>query len=96
MKVSFTGALFHWRGPSPFHFVGVPRADAARIHARARELTYGWGVIPCGVTIGATLYTTSLFPRDGSYVVPVKVAVRRAEKLQLGDLVTMTLDLGGA
>jgi hypothetical protein len=33
------------------------------------------------VTIGGTRFTTALFPRDGRYLVPVKVAVQRAEAI---------------
>jgi len=48
-------------------------------------VTYGWGVIPVTVRIGGTSWTTSLFPRDGLYQVPLKVMVRKAEGLVLGD-----------
>ncbi|MEY2946289.1 MAG: hypothetical protein RL243_1066, partial [Actinomycetota bacterium] len=40
-----------------------------------------------------TEFTTSLFPRDGVYLVPVKNAVRLPEKLELGDEVTVSLDI---
>ena len=43
--------------------------------------------------IGRTDFTTSLFPRGDLYLVPVKVAVRRAEDLALGDEVTVHLRL---
>jgi hypothetical protein len=41
------------------------------------------------VTIGRTTFATSLFPRDGGYLVPVKDAVRRAEDVALGDVVDL-------
>ena len=59
------------------------------------EVTYGWGVIPVLVTIGDTEWETSLFPKDGRYLVPVKDMVRKAELLDLGDTVTVRLVLGG-
>ena len=52
-------------------------------------------MIPVRGTIGSTVFTTSLFPRDGSYLVPIKDAVRRAEGLELGASVTIALELGG-
>ena len=39
-------------------------------------MTYGWGMIPVQARIGATAWTTSLFPKDGSYLVPIKTRVR--------------------
>ena len=94
MELRIRGEVIHWRGPSPFHFVAIPAAQGAKIRARSRELTYGWGVIPVRGTIGSTAFTTSLFPRDGSYLVPIKDAVRRAEGLELGERVTVELELG--
>jgi hypothetical protein len=37
------------------------------------------------VRIGDTDFTTSLFPKDGGYLLPIKDAVRKAEGLALGD-----------
>jgi hypothetical protein len=90
----FTAELVYWRGPSPFHFVPVPLAEGAEIQALAPVLTYGWGAIPARVRIGGTVFTTAMLPKDGRYMVPVKDAVRRAERLALGDPVTLELELG--
>ena len=93
MDLRLTGEIIYWRGPSPFHFVVVPDEQSAAIEAVASMVTYGWGVIPVSARIGRTDFTTSLFPRDGGYLVPVKVAVRRAEGVELGDEVTIELHL---
>ena len=91
MEISIRGELIHWRGPAPFHVVPIPAAQSAKIKALAPRLTYGWGVIPVTCTIGNTTFTTSLFPKDGLYLVPVKGAVRGAEGLELGQHVVMEL-----
>jgi hypothetical protein len=91
MKLNFAGDMFEWRGPSPFYFVRIPDAETARIAEVASMVTYGWGVIPVTVTVGATTATTSLFPKDSGYLVPIKNAVRLPEKLSVGDLVDVTL-----
>ena len=91
MEFRFSGEIWYWRGPSPFHFVTVPEEESLDIEAVSADLTYGWGVIPVSVRIGRTEFTTSLFPKDGRYIVPIKVAVRRAERLELGDIVTIDL-----
>jgi Domain of unknown function (DUF1905) len=92
---TFTGEVVYWRGPSPFHFVPVPAAEAREIRDFAPMVSYGWGVIPVRVRIGGTSFTTSLFPKDGRYLVPIKDSVRRAEGLAVGDRVTVELEVGG-
>ena len=94
MDFEFTGELIHWRGPAPYVFIPVPTDEAREIRASASVLTYGWGVIPATVGIGGTQWTTSLFPKDGSYLVPVKLVVQRAEGLAVGDTVTVRLSIG--
>ena len=93
MDLEFRGEIIHWRGPAPFHFVTVPEEQSAAIEHVSSMVTYGWGAIPVKVRIGGTEFATSLFPRDELYVVPVKVAVRRAEGLSLGDEVAVRLHL---
>jgi uncharacterized protein DUF1905 len=95
MDLEFTGDIWHWRGPAPFYFVTVPDDESLHLHAVAKAVTYGWGMIPVRARVGATEWTTSLFPKDGLYVVPVKDAVRRAEGLDEGDTVTVRLTVAG-
>ncbi len=95
IDLDFTGDLWHWRGPSPYYFVTVPAEDSLDLHAVSRAVTYGWGMIPVRARIGATEWETSLFPKDGLYVVPVKDAVRRAEGLDEGDTITVRLTVLG-
>ena len=91
MELEFTDAVFEWRGPAPYHFVWVPEDDALVIQDVAAAITYGWGMIPVAVTIGTTTWKTSLWPKDGSYVVPLKDRARNAEGIALGDVVSVRL-----
>lgn len=93
-RAEFTTELVFWRGPSPFHFLPLPPAHAAEVRFLAPMVTYGWGVIPVRATIGRSTFTTSLFPRDGGYLLPVKDKVRKAEGLVVGDRVAVVLTLG--
>jgi hypothetical protein len=93
VRLFFEGTVFEWRGPAPYYFVRVPDEDATRIAEVASMVTYGWGVTPCTVTIGLTSVTTSLFPKDGGYLVPIKNAMRLPESIHVGDLVTVTLSI---
>lgn len=85
MHYSWTGELFEWRGPSPYYFVAMTDDDSDDLREIANEVTYGWGVIPVRVRVGRTEWTTSLFPREGRYLVPLKDKIRRAEQLVVGD-----------
>lgn len=98
MELEFTGAVVSWRGPAPYHFVPVPEPARTELADVAGLVSYGWGMIPVAGRIGATEFTTSLWPREGGYVVPVKDAVRRAESIELDDVVTVLLrvDLSGS
>jgi hypothetical protein len=91
VDLEFSGEVWFWRGPSPYHFVTVPEDESAELEAASDLVTYGWGMIPVGARIGTTRWTTSLFPKDGGYVVPLKDVVRRTEGVDVGDTVTVRL-----
>lgn len=93
VDLEFSGEIWEWRGPAPFYFVTVPDDESAAIEAASSMVTYGWGMIPVQARIGRTTWTTSLWPKDERYVVPIKVAVRRAERIDAGDEVTVRLSL---
>lgn len=96
MDLVFTGVVLEWRGPSPYFFVPVPDEESADIREVAAMATYGWGVIPVEARIGEVAFETSLFPKDGTYLLPLKNAVRRPQDISAGDDVTveMTVRLG--
>ena len=93
MILEFTGEVWYWRGPAPFHFVTVPEAESDVIKDAESLVTYGWGMIPVAVRIGRTEWTTSLWPKEGRYVVPLKARVRAAEKIELGHRVSVRLTI---
>lgn len=93
MQVEVTGPVWEWRGPAPYYFVTVPDDGCAAIADAAGLVTYGWGMIPVTVTMGSTTWTTSLWPKDDAYVVPLKVAARRAEQVDVDDTVTLRLEI---
>jgi hypothetical protein len=91
MELEFTDTVFEWRGPAPYHFVSVPEDDALVIQDVAAAVTYGWGMIPVAVTVGDTTMTTALWPKEGTYYVPLKDKLRDAEGIGLGDVVNVRL-----
>ena len=93
MKIEFSGKIFIWRGPAPWFYVAVPAKQSSDLKAISGIVTYGWGVIPVIARIGKTEWKTSLFPKDGLYLVPVKASVREVENLKEGDKVTLRLEI---
>lgn len=91
MDLEFTGQIWFWKGPAPWYFITVPEEECLALQEAAALVSYGWGMIPVTVQIGATQWTTSLFPKEGRYVVPVKSDVRGAEALEEGDTVPVRL-----
>jgi hypothetical protein len=91
LELEVRGDLWTWRGPAPHHFVTVPHEAAALLHAVSPLVSYGWGCIPVRVRCGRTAWATSLFPRDGGFIVPIKAAVRAAEHLDVGQDVALVL-----
>jgi len=93
MNFEFDGEIWYWRGPAPFYFVTIPEEHCRDLKAIMTLVTYGWGMIPVDVEIGKTRWKTSLWPKDGLYIVPIKDMVRKAEKLGEGDNVTVRLEV---
>ena len=91
MRLEFEAEVFQWRGPSPYYFVAVPEPMCDDLRVAAHDVSYGWGVVPVTVQIGATSWTTSLFPKDGGYLVPLKDRVREAEDIAKDDIVQLVL-----
>lgn len=94
LKFTFQTTLIEWRGPAPFVYAPVPREHAGRIEQIRKQASYGWGVIPVTAEIGGTAFTTSLFPKDGTYLLPIKLAVRKKNGITVGDAVVVEIVIG--
>jgi hypothetical protein len=93
MKLEFSNEIWYWKGPAPWYFVTVPEEESSDIKAVSHLVTYGWGMIPVSVRIGKTEWTTSLFEKNGHYIVPIKASVRATENLSEGDIITVRLTI---
>ena len=93
MEASFDSELFEWRGPAPFVWLALPDDECDYVRAEAADASYGWGAIPVSVRIGGTQWETSLLPRDGGYVLPVKKLVQTQERVGVGDGVTVAMSV---
>jgi hypothetical protein len=93
MEIEFAGEVVEWRGPAPFVFVVLP-ADAADVVDEVKADVVYWGVVPVRAWIGDTEFTTAMFPREDTWFLPLKAAVRRAEDVDLGQVVHVRVQVG--
>ncbi|HVE73483.1 MAG TPA: DUF1905 domain-containing protein [Mycobacteriales bacterium] len=93
MTYHFTGPVIEWRGPAPYFYVVVPGPVSEEIQELAASISYGWGVIPVEAVIAETSFGTSLFPKDGGYLLPLRDAVRKPLGIALDDRVNVQMRL---
>jgi hypothetical protein len=96
VKVEVRGKVIYWRGPAPFYFVATPPKQTKQIADVAKHVSYGWGCIPCDVTVGNTTLYTALIPKDGAYLVPLKAELRRKERIEDDATIALTITIRDA
>lgn len=93
MDFEFEGPVVEWRGPAPFYYVRIPEEDSADIKIAARGVEY-WGQVPVVARINDVEFTTALFPKDGCYLLPLKIAVRESAGIDEDAVVQVALNVG--
>lgn len=92
----FDAELYLWdvNGGS-WVFLNLPEDVSDEIDAGPHEPRPGFGSVRVEVSVGASTWRTSVFPskQEATYVLPVKKAVRRAEGLEVGDVVRVRLSV---
>lgn len=105
-QYSITTKLWLWHSDkalASWHFlsIGGEVGDAIKADAIIARLELGlpkkrgWGAVKVRAAIGETCWQTSIFPGTGEdiYLLPVKAAVRQAEGIIAGDMVTVVVNL---
>lgn len=95
VRFRFRSELWLHPGDAAWHFVTLPFDVADEIEEISRPVQRGFGSVKVRVTIGATTWSTSLFPdsKARSYLLPVKKPVRTAEHLAVGDPIDVEVEL---
>ena len=94
MKVSFKAKLWVWPGEgAAWRFVTVPKDISEKIRKKVK-IKRGFGSVRVRVRVGKIAWETSVFPdsKSGTYLLPVKASVRRAEGLDDGDSATIHIE----
>jgi hypothetical protein len=96
LAFEFEAHVIYWRGPSPFFFIPIPKVFAAELRQAAKAVSYGWGMIPIEAEIGGCVFQTALFPKDGTYLLPLKAIIRRTTSTTAGDHVAVAMTVRAA
>jgi hypothetical protein len=92
-EYQFKAKVWEYQGTGTWHFVTLPQEMGAEIKQLFGLPRHGWGSIPVEVTIGISTWKTSIFPdkESGSYLLPIKSVVRKAEGMTKGDEVMVLI-----
>jgi len=91
----FAAPLWRYPGADGWHFVSLPPEISTDITDISTGIRRGFGSVRVAVTVGSTSWRTSIFPdsKTGTYLLPVKKAVRVAERLEVGDQIKAQLEI---
>ncbi|HSO90200.1 MAG TPA: DUF1905 domain-containing protein [Arthrobacter sp.] len=95
LAYAFTATLWHYPGEAGWHFLTLPEQLAAEIREDTAMFRRGFGSVRITATVSGHNWSTSLFPdsKTGTYLLPVKKAIRTAAGLEAGDQVTVRLEV---
>lgn len=92
-RMVIKGKVYKWQGASAWYFLSTTKEQGEDLRSDVKKRV-GWGSRRVQVTIGETVFNTSLFPtKDGPYLLPLKASVRRQENLNEGSSVTAECSL---
>lgn len=92
---SFNAELWEWVSRTTWFFFSVPEAEADDIEEEFGRRAAGFGSIRVEATIGSSTWRTSIFPstEQETYVLPVKKAIRKAERLEDGSTASIEITI---
>ncbi len=87
--------VWQYPGMAGWYFLTLPKKYSQHIAKLFADQKRGWGSLPVTITISQTTWNTSIFPdkKSGTYLLPLKAAVRKKEKLTANQLVTYLLEI---
>ncbi len=90
----FKAEVWLWKAKAAWHFITIPPKLSADIKGFDEGPRKGFGSVPVKVTIGSTTWKTSIFPeKKGTFVLPLKAAIRKKEGITEGDTVQVQIAL---
>jgi len=93
LTIGFTATVWVANAKVAWHFISLPTDESEKIRFFSGARANAWGSVRVDAKIGKTRWKTSLFPdsKAGAYLLPLKSAVRKIEKISAGDSIAITL-----
>lgn len=82
-------------GHGGWHFLWVDRQQSKTIKKLFGHLRRGWDSLPVTVTLGSSVWKTSIFysAKDAKYLLGLKAEVRKKEDVKMGDRVRFAIQI---
>lgn len=95
-QYSVQSKVWLYPGKGGWHFATLSPRHSAEISARFSMDAKSWGSLPARIRIGATEWSTSIFPdaKSGCYRFAIKAEVRHKEAIAAGDTITAAVRIG--
>lgn len=92
---SFKAKVQVFEGPAAWYYLMLPVNVAEEIEFFFAHLKLGWGSLPVEVTVGEITWKTSIFTvkKNNSFMLPLKLEIRKKEGINEGDLIKVTLKI---
>ncbi len=96
-QYEFESKVWLWPGDAAWHFVTLPKEISEHITKMFADRKRGWGSLPVTVTIGSTIWDTSIFPdkKTGSFWLPLKAAIRKKEGIVVDQKIKLMIEIRG-
>lgn len=85
--------IFKWTGKGAWFFIRIEKETAEIIKDNFGMFAAGWGSLPVNVTLGNSTWKTSIFPDKGTYLLPIKSQIRKAEQIHESDTLYIHLEI---
>lgn len=95
MEMTFKAELWEWQGQGAWFFVSLPNEYYSEIKAISSSPKKGFGSVKIEASVGKSEWKTSIFPdtTSATYLLPIKKAIRKAENLNIRDMVNIKVRL---
>ncbi|MBP6945850.1 MAG: DUF1905 domain-containing protein [Candidatus Pacebacteria bacterium] len=87
--------IWLYPGMAGWHFVSIDKKQSEEIKKKFGSMKRGWGSLPAVVTLGKTVWRTSIFPdtKAGAYLLPLKAEVRKKEGVYADESISFSIEI---
>lgn len=94
-QYEFEAKVWLWPGDAAWYFVNLPKDTSEHINKMFGDRKRGWGSLPVTVTLGSTIWDTSIFPdkKTDSFCLPLKAVVRKKEGIAVDQKIKLMIEI---